>query len=113
VAYNEARILSGFSVEQGCNSSGNYDCESTTFSPGAAGTTAAVAQQCADVAALGHVCLTVDSATVPTQSLGATTIYHCSNTTVLGNNGYLFQSHAGSLEAALSGAVARCQARSP
>jgi hypothetical protein len=110
-AMEAVQTLAAYSVQDACENSSNYVCESTTFSPNAAASKGAE-QQCADVAGIGHVCMTVDTAVASTPASTAKTIFHCSNTQLVNSDGFLFQSRAGTLETALASVVDKCQTRS-
>jgi hypothetical protein len=93
-----AKVMSNYSVQDKCESGGNYVCE----------TGGAVArgaeQQCVNLSDLGQICLTVDGS-APIKG------YHCSNTTLTGNNGYLIQAVGVNLADALTQAINKCRTR--
>jgi hypothetical protein len=106
-----ARDISAYSTEDTCEAASNYSCESTTYSPGATASKG-VDPACATVPDLGQVCMAVDTSTVPSNLNEPLTVFHCSNTQIVGDNGFTFQGRAGTLQAALASAVTKCQTRS-
>jgi len=103
-----ARALASTSRDQSaCEDSNNYVCESTTFGSGAVAANG-TEQQCADIAGAGRVCMVVDTAIIPSSSNSSRTIYHCSNTRLTNNDGFVIQSHAPTLETALAAVINQC-----
>jgi hypothetical protein len=104
-----SRALASYSVQDACENSANYVCDSQTFSSTAA-SSSGVEVQCANVTGWGQVCVTMDASTTAEPSdTSDVTVIHCANTEVSNPGVFLFQATADSLELALSSAVQKCR----
>jgi hypothetical protein len=100
-----ARSLAAYSVQDACENTNNYVCNSQVS--GSNGETSVQSiEQCASITGWGKVCLNVDTRTVASNSGPS---FHCANTEVSSPGSFLFQANADSLDQALTAVVNKCR----